>query len=154
MGLPVTDTHHLAAIPRLFLAACCMGTTATFAGAQAPTRHVVTADDGHALTVWEKRGKSPRRTIVLLHGRTWSSIPDFDLQVPGHPVSLMDALVEHGFAVYALDARGYGGTARDSSGWLTPDHAAKDAITVVKWVAAHSGIAGKPAVFGDRKSVV
>jgi pimeloyl-ACP methyl ester carboxylesterase len=148
MGLHVTDTHRLAAIPRLLLAACCMATTATFAGAQAPTRHVVTADDGHPLTVWEKRGKSPRRTIVLLHGRTWSAIPDFDLQVPGHPVSLMDALVEHGFDVYALDARGYGGTARDSSGWLTPDRAAKDVITVVTWVAAHSGIAGKPALFG------
>jgi alpha-beta hydrolase superfamily lysophospholipase len=98
--------------------------------------------------VWEKRGASPRRTIVLLHGRTWSAIPDFDLQVPGHPVSLMDALVEHGFDVYTLDARGYGGTARDSSGWLTPDRAAKDVITVCRWVAAHSGIAGKPALFG------
>ncbi|MFI5250674.1 MAG: alpha/beta hydrolase, partial [Gemmatimonadales bacterium] len=118
------------------------------AAAQAPTRRVVTADDGHPLTVWEKKGPSPRRTIVLLHGRTWSAIPDFDLQVPGHPVSLMDALVEHGFDVYALDARGYGGTARDSSGWLTPDRAAKDVITVCKWVAAHSGISGKPALFG------
>jgi pimeloyl-ACP methyl ester carboxylesterase len=149
MGLHVNDRYPLAAIPRLLRAACCMTATVTLAaGAQAPTRHVVTADDGHALTVWEKRGKSPRRTIVLLHGRTWSAIPDFDLQVPGHPVSLMDALVERGFDVYALDARGYGGTARDSSGWLTPDRAAKDVITVVEWVAAHSGVAGKPALFG------
>ncbi len=148
MGPPMTGTPRLSAIPGLLVAACCMATTATLAAAQAPTRHVITADDGHPLAVWEKRGKSPRHTIVLLHGRTWSAIPDFDLQVPGHPVSLMDALAEHGFDVYALDARGYGGTARDSSGWLTPDRAAKDVITVVKWVAAHSGVAGKPALFG------
>lgn len=136
-------------LPRVILACCLMAATTTLrATAQAPTRHEVKADDGHSLTVWEKRGKSPRRTILLLHGRTWSAIPDFDLQVPGHPASLMDALVERGFDVYALDARGYGGTARDSSGWITPDRAAKDAITVVKWVAAHSGIPGKPALFG------
>jgi alpha-beta hydrolase superfamily lysophospholipase len=160
MGLNVTDTpaslagshlgrSSLTAISRLLAATCVVVVAITQpASAQAPVRHVVTADDGHPLTVWEKKGPSPRRTIVLLHGRTWSTIPDFDLQVPGHPVSLMDALVEHGFDVYAFDARGYGGTARDSSGWLTPDRAAKDVITVCRWVAAHSGVAGKPALFG------
>jgi pimeloyl-ACP methyl ester carboxylesterase len=137
------------AVSRRLSATCIVVAALTqTASPQAPVRHVVTADDGHPLTVWEKKGLSPRRTIVLLHGRTWSAIPGFDLQVPGHPVSLMDALVEHGFDVYALDARGYGGTARDSSGWLTPDRAVKDAITVCRWVAAHSGIAGKPALFG------
>jgi alpha-beta hydrolase superfamily lysophospholipase len=161
MGLDVTDIHawladgsclgrrSLRAISRLLAATSIVVTAMTqTASAQAPVRRVVTADDGHPLTVWEKKGSSPRRTIVLLHGRTWSAVPDFDLQVPGHPVSLMDALVEHGFDVYALDARGYGGTARDSSGWLTPDRAAKDVITVCRWVAAHSGIGGKPALFG------
>jgi alpha-beta hydrolase superfamily lysophospholipase len=139
----------LPAISRLLAATSIVVAAMTqTAAAQAPVRRVVTADDGHPLTVWEKKGPSPRRTIVLLHGRTWSAIPDFDLQVPGHPVSLMDALVEHGFDVYALDARGYGGTARDSSGWLTPDRAVKDVITVCRWVAAHSGIPGKPALFG------
>jgi len=121
--------------------------TAT-APAQQPIRHVVTADDGHPLTVWEKRPAAPRRTIVLLHGRTWSGLPDFDLQVSGHPVSLMDALVARGYAVYALDARGYGGTPRDSSGWLTPDRAAADAIIVCRWVASTSGITSPPVLFG------
>lgn len=124
-----------------------IATTATV-GAQQPIRHVVTADDGHPLTVWEKRPAAARRTIVLLHGRTWSALPDFDLQVPGHPVSLMDALVARGYAVYALDARGYGGTPRDSSGWLTPDRAADDVITVCRWVAAHGRVAGRPALLG------
>ena len=131
----------------LLTAAAVMGPS-SYAVAQQARRHVVTADDGHQLTVWEKRPAAPRRTIVLLHGRTWPSIPDFDLQVPGHPVSLMDALVSRGYAVYALDARGYGATPRDSSGWLTPDRAAADVITVCHWVAANSGVSGAPALFG------
>ncbi len=121
---------------------------ATPARAQQPIRHVVTADDGHRLTVWEKRPPAPRRTIILLHGRTWPALPDFDLQVPGHPVSLMDALVARGYAVFALDARGYGGTPRDSSGWLTPDRAVSDVIAVCRWVTQTSGVAGKPVLFG------
>jgi alpha-beta hydrolase superfamily lysophospholipase len=118
------------------------------ARAQQPVRHTVTADDGHPLTVWEKRPSAARRSILLLHGRTWPALPDFDLQVPGDPASLMDALVARGFAVYALDARGYGPTPRDSTGWLTPDRAAADAITVCRWVAKTSGVAGPPVLFG------
>ena len=113
-----------------------------------PIRHTVTATDGHPLTVWEKRPSAPRGSIVLLHGRTWPSLPDFDLQVPSDPASLMDALVARGFAVYALDARGYGATPRDSSGWLTPDRAVADAITVCQWVAKTSGVKGLPVLFG------
>ena len=116
--------------------------------AQQPVRHTVTADDGHPLTVWEKRPTAPRVSILLLHGRTWPALPDFDLQVASDPASLMDALVARGFAVYALDARGYGATPRDSSGWLTPDQAAADAITVCRWVAKNSGVAGAPVLFG------
>jgi alpha-beta hydrolase superfamily lysophospholipase len=130
----------------LSIGVACVATVS--AAAQGPVRHVVRADDGHPLTVWEKRPAAPRRTIVLLHGRTWSALPDFDLQVPGHPVSLMDALVARGYAVYALDARGYGGTPRDSSGWLTPNRAAADVITVCQWVAHNSGVTGAPALLG------
>ena len=121
---------------------------AASAHAQQPIRHVVTADDGHPLTVWEKRPTAPRGTIVLLHGRTWSALPDFDLQVPSHPVSLMDGLVARGYAVYALDARGYGDTPRDSSGWLTPNRAAADVITICHWVTKNSGVARTPVLFG------
>jgi alpha-beta hydrolase superfamily lysophospholipase len=132
------------------LAAVMFGVTLTTAplAAQSPVRHVVMSDDGHPLTVWEKRPAAPIGTIVLLHGRTWSALPDFDLQVPSHPVSLMDALIARGYSVYALDARGYGDTPRDSSGWLTPDRAAADVIVVCRWVAHNSGIVGAPALFG------
>lgn len=93
--------------------------------------------DGHPLSVWSKRPPTPARgAILLVHGRTWSSRPNFDLQVPGVRVSLMDAFVAKGYAVYALDQRGYGGTPRDTSGWLTPDRAERDLSAVVDWVTA------------------
>ena len=97
-------------------------------------RHEVRAD-GHPLTVWAKHPSSPTRgAILLLHGRTWSSLPNFDLHVSGKSVSLMDALAAHGYAVYAVDARGYGATPRDTTGWLTPDRAERDASAVLDWV--------------------
>jgi len=71
----------------------------------------------------------------LHHGRTWSSIPDFDLQVEGEDLSLMDGFNEAGYSVWALDARGYGETPRDSTGWNTPDRAALDLAIVLQWLA-------------------
>ncbi|MFI5246019.1 MAG: alpha/beta hydrolase, partial [Gemmatimonadales bacterium] len=113
----------------------------------APVRHTVMAD-GHPLALWEKRAARPKGTILLLHGRTWSSLPDFDLQVPGEHHSLMDAFVARGYAVYALDLRGYGATPRDASGWDTPDRSAEDLSAALAWVAKNSKVAGKPALLG------
>ncbi|MFI5232706.1 MAG: alpha/beta hydrolase [Gemmatimonadales bacterium] len=110
-------------------------------------KHAVNAD-GQQLALWEKRAAHPKATIVLLHGRTWSSLPDFDLQVPGEHHSLMDALVAQGYAVYALDLRGYGATPRDASGWDTPDRSAEDLSAALDWVAKNSGVPGKPALLG------
>ena len=93
--------------------------------------------DGHPLSVWSKRPPTAARgSILLVHGRTWSARPNFDLQVPGsrQNASLMDALVARGYAVYALDQRGYGGTPRDGTGWLTPDRAERDVSTVLGWM--------------------
>ena len=95
--------------------------------------------DGHPMTVWGKRPPTPvSGSILLVHGRTWSARPNFDLRVPDSRtrVSLMDALVARGYAVYALDQRGYGGTPRDTSGWLTPDRAVRDVSAVLDWVRA------------------
>jgi pimeloyl-ACP methyl ester carboxylesterase len=102
--------------------------------------------DGHPLTVWSKRPPTAANgAIVLLHGRTWSARPNFDLHVAGQRVSLMDALVARGYAVYALDARGYDGTPRDSTGWLTPERAERDVSAVLSWVRVREGGAGRPA---------
>jgi len=116
-------------------------------------RHTVQAD-GHPIAVWEKSPANPEGTIVLIHGRTWSSLPDFDLQVRGEELSLMDGLVAEGFATYAVDLRGYGATPRDETGWLTPDRATLDAMEVLRldamevlrWVAERTG--DVPALFG------
>jgi alpha-beta hydrolase superfamily lysophospholipase len=116
-------------------------------GQRAPAKHTVTAD-GHPLALWEKRPAKPKGAIVLLHGRTWSSLPDFDLQVPGEHRSLMDALVARGYAVYALDLRGYGATPRDASDWDTPDRSVEDLSAALAWVAKNSHAPGKPALLG------
>ncbi len=99
--------------------------------------HQVTVD-GHALRVWEKSPADPRAAVLLVHGRTWSTRPDFDLQVPGEELSLMDGLVARGIAAYGVDLRGYGETPRDASGWLTPERAAADVAAVLRWLAART----------------
>ena len=94
--------------------------------------------DDHPLALWEKSVANPKGHIVLHHGRTWSSLPDFDLQVEGEDLSLMDGFNDAGYSVWALDARGYGGTPRDSSGWNTPGKATKDLAMVLEWLEARN----------------
>lgn len=112
------------------------------------TSTAIRADDGHTLTLWSRIPAAPRGAIVLLHGRTWSSVPDFDLEVPERRRSLMAALAEAGWAAYALDLRGYGATERDASGWNTPDRAAKDLAAAVAHVRAQHPTLAPPAVLG------
>jgi pimeloyl-ACP methyl ester carboxylesterase len=107
-----------------------------------PARMTVTADDGFQLAMWRKAPKQPRRSVLLVHGRTWSGRPDFDLQVPGESRSFMDALVAQGYAAYAIDLRGYGATPRDGTGFNTPERAAADVA------AALRAIGGRPVLFG------
>jgi len=115
----------------------------------APDRLVVTADDGFKLTMWRKAPARPRRAVLLIHGRTWSARPDFDLQVPGEARSFMDALVAQGYAAYALDLRGYGATPRDTTGFLTPERAADDVAAALRMIG------DRPALFGwSRGSMV
>lgn len=111
-------------------------------------RHTVIADDGHQLVLWGKQPATPRGTILLLHGRTWSALPNFDLQVEGTPRSVLDALAHAGYAAYALDQRGYGATPRDGSGWLTPDRAARDALAAVTLIRERHPALPAPATVG------
>src|SRR5829696_1000917 len=105
---------------------------------QAPVRTPIKHDvvvDGHHLAVWQRKGAGVGATkILLIHGRTWSSLPNFDLRVPGEDRSFMDALGGAGFDVFAVDLRGYGATPRDPSGFLTPDRAVADVAAVVTWM--------------------
>jgi len=110
-------------------------------------RHTVVAD-GHPLALWEKSAAGATEAILLVHGRTWSALPDFDLQVDGEDLSLMDGLVAEGYAVYAVDLRGYGETPRDETGWLTPNRAADDVAVIVQWIAAANVWTLPPHLFG------
>ena len=120
-----------------YLMLLCLYVPLTYAQSE-PTQHIVDAD-GHPMSLWEKSVTNPKGHILLHHGRTWSSLPDFDLQVPGEALSLMDGFNQQGYSVWALDARGYGGTPRDPSDWLTPDRAALDLAVVQEWLQRRTG---------------
>jgi len=108
-------------------------------------RHDVMVD-GHQFALWNKNVESAKASILLLHGRTWSALPDFDLQVADEEKSFMDGLNAKGYNVYALDQRGYGSTKRDASGWLSPDRASKDVIGIINWIRTKQG--GQLFLFG------
>ncbi len=63
--------------------------------------------EGHTLTLWAGKCRVPKAAIVLIHGRTWSALPDFDLQVKGRTGkdsrSVMQSLNALGYSAYALD---------------------------------------------------
>jgi len=60
----------------------------------------------------------------------------------------MDGLTDEGYAVYAIDLRGYGSTPRDDTGWLTPDRSAMDLKTVLEWIGNQNDWQQKPHLFG------
>jgi pimeloyl-ACP methyl ester carboxylesterase len=138
---PVTTSSSTASAPAAATASSAGRAAAPGAPAE-PAHLVVTADDGLPLALWRKAPAQPRRSVLLIHGRTWSGRPDFDLQVPGEQRSFMDALVAQGYAAYALDLRGYGATPRDATGFLTPERAAADVA------AALRTIGDRPVLFG------
>jgi alpha-beta hydrolase superfamily lysophospholipase len=113
-----------------------------------PPERFTVQSDGHPMAVWARRPASPKGSVLLVHGRTWSSRPDFDLQVPGMQRSVMVSLAMQGFAAYAVDLRGYGETPRDSTGWLTPTRGAADVVNVLQWVAQQYPSLPKPALVG------
>ncbi|MEH6770916.1 alpha/beta hydrolase [Maribacter arcticus] len=91
--------------------------------------------NGHPMAVWEKKVGNPKGLILFVHGRTWSGVPDFDLQVEGEELSLMDGLVEQGYSTYAIDLRGYGKTPRDTTEWSSPEIASNDILNILNWIS-------------------
>ena len=124
------------------------GAPALPATAQAPAlEHFTVVVDGHPLALWARRPVDAKGTILLVHGRTWSALPDFDLQVPGESRSVLAGLASRGYAAYAVDLRGYGTTPRDRTGWLTPRRAAEDVHQVLTWITKQPA-ATRPVLLG------
>ena len=115
---------------------------------------VPASEDEHPLTVYgihsgdsggSENDHLDRKPILMLHGRTWSSVPVYHLlggpqhaaqKVEGRESrSLMEALYDVGLQPYALDFRGFGGTPRDASGWVEPNRCVADVETVLKFLA-------------------
>ncbi|WP_439406062.1 alpha/beta hydrolase [Bradyrhizobium sp. DASA03076] len=90
---------------------------------------------------------SAERSILMVHGATYSSASLFDVPLGGR--SFMDHLAAQGFDVFALDVRGYGGSTRpaemdapaqDSAPLVRTEVAVRDLASAVDYVLAHRGI--------------
>ena len=140
---------------------------------------VLAEDDGHPLAVYtiqqhdidnniEDDGRnmidnSIRIPVLLLHGRTWSSLPVYHLigeANKGAPVgsnssensprlgeeeaddkvgekenrSLLQALHNNNIQPYAMDFRGFGSTPRSAGGFVEPLRCVADAVSVLNWI--------------------
>jgi alpha-beta hydrolase superfamily lysophospholipase len=116
-------------------------------GASAPDRLVAKAD-GHELIVWSRLPARPKAAVVLVHGRTWSARPAFDLDSQSASRSLLRSLAAAGYATYAVDLPGYGSSARAVEGWLSPTHAAADVEAVLRFVTQRHPHLAPPVLFG------
>lgn len=109
--------------------------------------------DSHPLTVYgidslddDDEKKKKRYPILLLHGRTWSSVPVYHLlsdtaiadnegSTDHHSLSFMELLLETGnVQPYAMDFRGFGGTPPDHTGKVEPIRCVEDVHTVLQWI--------------------
>jgi len=123
--------------------------------------HTVHAkDDGHPLAVYtvndEGDGKENQRTpVLLLHGRTWSSVPVYHLAEDANQSqdaenrSLIEALYnrQH-IQPYSMDFRGFGGTPKDESGYVEPLQCVSDALSVLNWIDQRHSDSQKPSLLG------
>lgn len=80
--------------------------------------HIKGRDAGVTLQLLHRRRRdagatAARRTVMLMHGATFSSASLFDVLLDG--ASFMDVLARAGFDVWAVDARGYGGSSRPAA---------------------------------------
>jgi len=111
-----------------------------------------------------------RRPILLLHGRTWSSVPVYHLlggeqeqssststlssttSSPSSSRSLMEALYEKGLQPYALDFRGFGGTPSDSSNVVTPNTCVCDVGYALDFITKKHSLASSSSTSSSTSS--
>jgi len=96
----------------------------------------------------EGTDKFPGEKIVLfVHGATYPAVPGFDLDIKDY--SWMNYVAKRGFAAYALDIRGYGGSTRppemdkpasENTPIVRTETAAKDLAAAVEWIRSKHGV--------------
>ena len=104
------------------LAALCVAWIGT-AAAQRPALEtenytIPAADPGIDLFIRNKHPAhvtdfAPGRILLFVHGATYPAESAFDLPLNG--LSMMDYIAQHGFDVYLVDVRGYGGSTRPAA---------------------------------------
>ena len=80
-------------------------------------------------------------SVVFVHGKTFPSVPDFDLQVPGaaHTHSYMEYLARRGVHCWTFDHRGFGASWKPPEGSLfTSRVRARDLLAVIAAVRRSS----------------
>ncbi|MCF3947293.1 alpha/beta hydrolase [Acidiphilium iwatense] len=102
-------------------------TASTTAGLISERRTIPSDTAGVELQLINRRPDSVKeftteRTLVMMHGATFPSASLFDVPVEGE--SFMDALAHAGYDVWAVDARGYGGSTRPPEMSLPPKEGA------------------------------
>jgi pimeloyl-ACP methyl ester carboxylesterase len=143
--------------PAHLLAAAVAAAFATQTSAQAPKvvmeEMTVPSEPGIEIYVRNKRPADlsafrPERTVLFVHGATYTAHTSFDLKLDG--MSWMDYIAARGYDVYLLDLRGYGRSTRPKEMDEAPEAnppivrgtaAVKDISAVVDFILARRGIA-------------
>ena len=109
-------------------------------------------DPGIQLYVRNKRPEgmiqfSPEKTLLYVHGTTQAASSTFDLPLDG--LSWMDYIAQHGYDVYLVDLRGYGGSTRppemdkpaaEHPPIVRTDVAVEDVAATVEHILARRGV--------------
>jgi pimeloyl-ACP methyl ester carboxylesterase len=109
-------------------------------------------DPGIQLYVRNKRPEgmiqfSPEKTLLYVHGTSQAASSTFDLPLDG--LSWMDYIAQHGYDVYLVDLRGYGGSTRppemekpaaENPPIVRTDVAVEDVVATVDHILARRGV--------------
>lgn len=101
----------------------------------------VDAPEGRLAAYCVRPAAPPVATALFVHGRTFPSVPDFDLQVPGasSTFSFMEYLARRGIHCWCFDHRGFGASWKPAEGSaFTAHERAKDLLAVVPAVQRQS----------------
>jgi pimeloyl-ACP methyl ester carboxylesterase len=105
--------------------------------------------DNHPISVYSIDSSEPKpdeNILLLLHGRTWSSVPVYHLL--GGPKnaekglesrSTMEAFRDKNIRPYTMDFRGFGGTPRADKYGVEPNRCVEDVESVLRWITERHG---------------